>query len=166
LEVSISDVLERVDQGSFWVNYLRETVMANPSVGIHLGIFAEPFLSSMLNGDKTIESRFSRNRCAPYGEIQQGDVILIKEVAGPICGLTMASKTWCFDLSRESIWRIRERFGMQICADDDFWLSRSDSQYATIIELAETTSISPLECDKRDRHGWVSLRPPQMMLAY
>ncbi len=37
------------------------------------------------------ESRFSRIRCAPYGEIDDGDIILLKEVAGPICGLALAA---------------------------------------------------------------------------
>lgn len=34
---------------------------------IHLGIFNEPCLSYMLDRKKTIESRFSKNKIAPYG---------------------------------------------------------------------------------------------------
>lgn len=148
------------------MSYLSDAFAVSSSVGVHIGIFAEPFLSLMLNGEKTVESRFSRNRCAPYGEIQRGDVILIKEVAGPICGLTLAKETWCFDLSREPIERLRERFGRALCASDDFWQSRADASYATIIALGETTPIAPLDCDKKDRRGWVALRPPQMRFAY
>lgn len=35
------------------------------SKNIHLGVFSEPYLTYMLKGEKTIESRFSKNRIAP-----------------------------------------------------------------------------------------------------
>src|SRR4029077_16030744 len=50
----------------------------------------QPFLSLVLNGPKTVESRFSRNRCAPFGEVEGGDIILLKEVSGPIRGIGLA----------------------------------------------------------------------------
>ena len=36
------------------------------NANLHLGVFAEPWLSYMLDGRKTIESRFGKNRIAPY----------------------------------------------------------------------------------------------------
>ncbi|CCJ05606.1 Uncharacterized protein BN69_0155 [Methylocystis sp. SC2] len=120
----------------------------------------------VLSGEKTIESRFSRNRCAPYGEIDDGDIILLKEVAGPICGLALARRIWCYDLSTEPIDRIRHRFGAAIRADDEFWSSRADALYATLIELDAPASIAPVGCDKRDRRGWVSLRSRQMAFDF
>jgi hypothetical protein len=135
-------------------------------VGIHLAIFAEPFLSLILDGRKTVESRFSRNRCAPFGRVSDGDIILIKEVAGPICGLTLAKRTWFYDLTLEPLGRIRDRYGASICADEAFWNSRRNAAYATLIELAETAVIQPLACDKRDRRGWVSLRSRQLAFVF
>ncbi|MCI9434957.1 MAG: hypothetical protein HFI86_06785 [Bacilli bacterium] len=38
---------------------------------IHLGIFSEPYLTYMLEGKKTIESRFSKNKIVPYNKIQK-----------------------------------------------------------------------------------------------
>ena len=35
---------------------------------LHLGIFTEPYLTYMLDGKKTIESRFSKNKIAPYNQ--------------------------------------------------------------------------------------------------
>jgi hypothetical protein len=80
----------------------------------------------VLSGAKTIESRFSRNRCAPDDKIGDGDIILLKEVAGPIHGHALAGRIWCFDLLTEAIDRIRHRFGAGIGADDQFWASRAD----------------------------------------
>jgi hypothetical protein len=165
LEIEFGEVLERVSGHPFWLNYLTDATRPVSLVGIHLAIFAEPFLSKVLSGEKTIESRFSRNRCAPYGEIGEGDIILLKEVAGPICGLALARRSWCYDLATEPIERIRIEFGAGIGAADDFWVAREDAQYATLIELDATTAIEPVPCDKRDRRGWVALRSRQMTFA-
>jgi hypothetical protein len=164
MDVGFEQLLERVDDHQFWMKYLGRAVDPDSAVGIHLAIFAQPFLALVLGGDKTIESRFSRNRCAPYGEICDGDVILLKEVGGPICGLALATRAWCYNLTLEPIDKIREQFGLGVCADDDFWASRADANYATLIELGSPLSIEPVDCDKRDRRGWVALRSRQQAL--
>jgi hypothetical protein len=166
LEVEFDELLEQVGGHGFWLTYLSDATRPRSRIGIHLAIFAEPFLSMVLSGEKTIESRFSRNRCAPYGEIDDGDIILLKEVAGPICGLVLARRIWCYDLGTEPIDRIRHRFGPGICADDEFWSSRADALYATLIELDAPASIGAVSCDKRDRRGWVSLRSRQMAFDF
>ena len=160
--VELEELLQQVGGHGFWLNYLSDATKPRSRIGIHLAIFSEPFLSLVLSGEKTIESRFSRNRCAPYGEISDGDIILVKEVAGPICGVALARRIWCYDLATEPIQRIRARFGAGICGDDAFWTSRSDALYATLIELEAPASIAPVSCDKRDRRGWVSLRSRQL----
>jgi hypothetical protein len=166
LDVEFDDLLQQVAGHGFWLTYLSDAASPVSPIGIHVAIFSEPFLSLVLSGIKTIESRFSRNRCAPYGEIGDGDIILIKEVAGPIRGVALAKRTWCYDLVSEPIERIKVRFGAGICADDEFWSSRADALYATVIELDATASIAPVRCDKRDRRGWVSLRSRQLAFDF
>lgn len=166
MEVEFDALLGQVGGHHFWLSYLSDATLPRSRIGIHLAIFSEPFLSMVLSGEKTIESRFSRNRCAPCGEIGDGDIILLKEVAGPICGLVLARRTWCYDLTCEPIDRIRSRFGAGIGADDAFWSSRSDALYATLIELDTPASIAPVSCEKRDRRGWVSLRSRQMAFDF
>lgn len=63
--IEYDSLLEQVESHDFWLSYLSDALQATSSVGIHLAIFAEPFLSMVLSGEKTVESRFSRNRCAP-----------------------------------------------------------------------------------------------------
>lgn len=166
MQFELDEIRQRLSSSEFWLRYLATTVVSDRcDVGIHVAIFSEPFLSSVLDGSKTVESRISRVRCAPFGEVTRGDVILIKEVAGPICGIALASEVWFFDLSLEPLDRIRSRFGKYICGDDEFWASRADAGFATLIELAEITTISPLQFEKRDRRGWVSLRSKQLSFA-
>ena len=166
MDVAFGDILQQVASHHFWVSYLSDAAAPSSPVGIHLAVFSEPFLSRVLSGEKMIESRFSRNRCAPYGEIGDGDIILLKEVAGPIRGVTLARRAWCYDLSVEPIGRVRDRFGGDICADDAFWTARADALYATLIELDATAPLDSIRCDKRDRRGWVSLRARQLAFSF
>jgi hypothetical protein len=135
-------------------------------LGLHLAVLAEPYLTFVLDGRKTIESRFTRTRCAPFDQIRQGDIILLKQVGGPVCGLALAKQTWFFDLHRQPIGIIREQYGEPICADDAFWEQKRDAAYATLIELAEPVSIEAMPCNKKDRRGWVSLTPLQFSLDF
>jgi hypothetical protein len=165
-QIQVADLADRVADHPFWSGYVAQAEAASCPVGLHLAIFAEPFLSLVLEGRKTVESRFSKVRCAPFDEVREGDIILMKPPGGPVCGLAMAHRTLFFDLAHESIYRIRQAYGEAICGGDAFWESRSGASYATLIELAEPTTIADLECAKRDRRGWVSLTPSQLPLAF
>ena len=132
---------------------------------MHLAVFADPFVSLVLDGRKTVESRFSRVRCAPFDLVSEGDIIFIKKVAGPICGLVLAKRAWFYELDKQVLADIRKTYGSTICADDEFWYHRRKASYATLIELAEPTAIPATQCNKRDRRGWVPLRPRQLPLG-
>lgn len=166
MAAGINELLGRVVKHSFWLSYLHTISLPGSPVGIHLAVFAEPFLSLVLSGRKTVESRFSRRRCAPFGEVAEGDVILVKEISGPVRGLTLAKRAWFHDLSDGQFEQIRKRYGDMICADDAFWETQRDATYVTLIELAETATIDPLEWRKRDRRGWVSLRSRQSAFRF
>ena len=166
MDIAWDDLLQHVQGHSFWLTYLADAGRPESPIGIHVAIFSEPFLSFVLSGKKTIESRFSRNRCSPYGEIGDGDIILLKQVAGPICGVTLAKRAWHYDLAIEPLSRIRDRFGAEIRADNEFWASHADALYATLIALSATTSIAPVRCNKRDRRGWVTIRPRQLAFDF
>lgn len=162
--IEFDELLQRVDSHCFWSSYLADALSAQNAVGVHIAVFSDPFLELVLSGEKTIESRFGKIRCAPFGSIFEGDIVLIKEVSGPICGLTLAQRTWCYDLTDEPIEHIKDRFGTEIQGHDAFWLSCSGARYATLIELEKTIEIAPVRCEKRDRRGWVSLGSRQLSL--
>lgn len=160
--IEYDTLLEQVEGNGFWKSYLSDALPVTSGIGFHLAIFAEPFLSMILSGEKTVESRFSRNRCAPYGEIGEGDIILVKAVGGAVIGIALAKNVWCYDLAFEPIDSIRDRFGEDIRANEAFWSSRSDALYATLIEIDEPAAIDPMNSNKRDRRGWVTLRNWQL----
>lgn len=137
-------------------------------VGVHLAIFVEPYLQFVLEGKKTVESRFSINRVAPYRQIVEGDIILLKKAGGPIIGICEAASAWFYKLDAEAFSEIINRFGRAICpTDDQFWEDRRQAGYATLISLRKVEKIDPFVLPKRDRRGWVVLKParPQMEMV-
>src|SRR5690349_4668447 len=70
----------------------------------HLAILREPYLTRVLSGEKTVESRFARVRAAPYGRVAPGDLIWLKRVGGPIAGVARAAEVRLFaDLTPQRV---------------------------------------------------------------
>jgi hypothetical protein len=155
--------------GSPWRARIREALQGGNKIGLHLGVFVEPFLEAILDGRKTIESRFGVHRCAPFDRVRAGDFILLKRSGGPVVGIAVAGGTAYYELDPETLEDIRERFAAQIFAEDDeFWVARADKRFATLIEIEDVTKIDTLSINKRDRRGWVTYmegRQPCLALA-
>jgi hypothetical protein len=128
------------------------------SRGIHLAVMVEPFLGYIMDGTKTIESRFSKNLIAPYRRISLGDLVFLK--AGPVVGAFRASSVECVDLDDNERARLRENYSKEICADDAFWQDRDDRNYATLIGIEDVQPLTPVPVPKHDRRGWLVLRTP------
>jgi hypothetical protein len=129
-----------------------------PPYDLHLAVLVEPYLQLVLEGSKTVESRFSSRRSPPYHKVKRGDVILLKRSSGPILGICEVSDVWFYRLDPASWGLIRSEFTKAMCAQDpDFWRNREGASFATLMRIQEVTRISPINCEKRDRRGWVVL---------
>lgn len=127
--------------------------------GIHLAIVSEPYLTHILSGTKTVESRFSTRPIPPYLSIQKGDFVFLKRVGGPVIGLARASRVWFYELDSARFGNLVEEFGERLAVDDSpFWEQRASSSYCTLIELRDVQHLEPVVITKRDRRGWVVLR--------
>ena len=63
----------------------------------HLAILAPGWIEPILDGSKTIESRFTKVRCAPYGKIHADDLVYMKESGGPVKGQFTVAEVETFD---------------------------------------------------------------------
>ena len=150
----------------FWAPYLADVDARGG--GIHVAVFVEPFLRYVLDGRKTIESRFGTRRTAPYGLVETGDIVLLKASGGPIVGLCQATRVWYYRLHARAWREIRERFGPALAVDNEetFMVARQHAAFATLIQLANVREIPRIPVTKRDRRGWVVLRdstsPPML----
>ena len=144
----------------FWGSYLQEKVLAYPpSVSTHLAVFVEPYLQYILDGKKTVESRFSVRHTPPYGIVRDGDVVVLKRVAGPVLGVCRVVNTWDYELNPESFTELRAEFAAALCAQDpEFWAVRAGASYATLMRLGNVCQLRPLHVKKSDRRGWVVLK--------
>ncbi len=124
---------------------------------LHLAVFVEPYLSYLLDGSKTVESRFSKRPIAPHGRVRPGDAILLKASGKPIVGWCRAGTVWDYELDRSTWTEIRERFSPALRAQDDFWESRRSAHFATLIQVEGVQPATPIPIPKRDRRGWVVL---------
>jgi len=153
----VESLSEVAAHDSFWNKYFDASVQG--PVGIHLAVFVEPYLSFVLSGTKTVESRFSVNKLAPFELVHEGDVVLLKKTGGPIVGLCRVSHVWNFKLEPKTWSEIRNDFADALCAQDpSFWDQRKEASYATLMRVDNVLTIPPIKIDKRDRRGWVVLK--------
>jgi hypothetical protein len=154
-------LIEAVRGHAFWEPYLVSRRDSSEGAAIHLAVFVEPFLEYVLNGTKTVESRFSANRVAPYASVKQGDIVLLKASGGPVVGLCRAADVWSYRLQTTSWSEIRNRFAHAMCAEDpEFWETRSSAGYATLIRIVDVLKTPAIPVAKSDRRGWVVLSAP------
>ena len=131
----------------------------------HLAVLAEPYLSRVICGQKTIESRFSKVRIPPFGKVQAHDVLLLKEVSGPIRALASVSWVETFGpLPPGGAGRIMEFHRLPLTLDAAFLAQKRDHAYGTLIHLGSVVRVRPLPLAKTDRRAWVVLAEDQVRL--
>ena len=126
----------------------------------HLAIFTGTAAEDILQGRKTIESRFSKAKIAPFLAVNTGDIVYIKPSGKELIGEFRVKKVIFIDgLKKEDFMMIKERFGEKIFADERYWQGKNDCKYGTLIFIGESARflIPPLKISKRDLRGWVIL---------
>ncbi len=157
---NISEIIDNRNDKETRYNELNIKINTQSArFGIHLAIFVEPYLRFIIEGKKTVESRFSINRIAPYKKIFPGDLILLKKSSGPIVGFIFVKDVWFYQLNPSTWSDIKKNFESAIHAQDpQFWESRKHATYATLIKLGKFNPITPINFQKRDRRGWIVLK--------
>ena len=141
----------------------------------HLAILLPVWIELILDGSKTIGCWFTKIRCAPYGKVNKGDIIYMKESGGLVKGMFTVSEVETFDtITSVEVLDIYAHWGQQIFGMrhfseewDTFYKSGSlakalkdwdQSNYATLIHVANPIPFSkPFPFPKRDRRSWVVL---------
>lgn len=127
----------------------------------HLAILHRRYLDAILTGDKTVESRLSKNRCAPFERVEQGDLIYFKESSGPVRACAMvASVEYHEDLTPAAVGRLERAHNGSVRGEREYWLLKREARYATLIWLEEVREIDdwPVVPTMNGR-GWLCLGP-------
>ena len=126
----------------------------------HLAIFSQEFVDGVFSGKKTIESRFSQKKIAPFGVVSPGDTVYIKPSGKEIVGQFKVKKVISYEgLENGDIEAIQKLYGKKINAPEKYFLDRQNSNYATIIFIGnlEKFITPPIRIKKSDLRGWLVL---------
>ena len=130
----------------------------------HIAILYRDYLIKILEGKKTIESRFSKVKSIPFGKVSIGDKILLKITSGPICGEAIVDDVKYFnDLTPTKVVDVVQNYKEGLQIEEDFLKMKMDSKYATLIFLKNVQEIKPYNIEKRDRRGWVILEKERQL---
>lgn len=126
----------------------------------HLAIFKGEAGEKILSGKKTIESRFSKRKSVPFGQVAPGDLVYIKPSGKDPIGQFRVKKVIFFNgLEVEDIKEVREKYGKELAVDEAYWKGKKEAKYGTLIFIGEVDPFitSPLKYPKKDLRGWVVL---------
>ena len=161
---NLTNVLNNIEsstkKNSFWGKFFSSIDNYNElDFSIHLAIFVQPYLDYIIEGKKTIESRFSKNKIAPYKKIRPGDMLLLKKSGSSIFGICYVENAWFYQLNQDSWSEIKETYGKLICVQDpNFWDQKKKAEFGTLIRITNAIEIKPINWIKHDRRGWVILQ--------
>ncbi len=123
-------------------------------------------IPKILNGRKTIESRWGKVRSVPWGRVAVGDKVYFKNSGEAIYATATVSKVLQFDnLTPKGIYKIVTKFGGQgeiafsSIASTLVWAK--NKRYCTLIFLKSARSIKPFYINKKGfgvGSAWLTVR--------
>lgn len=124
----------------------------------HIAILRQPFFDMVLNGEKTIESRWSMNKVA-LQKVNVGDKILLKLTGNPVTATARAKAVKYYELTPELVEQIRLKYGKQIGTDKfEDWSSTLKKKYCTLIWLEDVKIIEPMQVPRSNGAGWIVVK--------
>lgn len=159
----LNKVIERIQLSDniYWGKKMSR--MANSR--IHVAVMVEPYLTKILNGVKTIESRFAKKMTTPWKKVNVGDVVILKKSGGGFVGIfevgEVAYKELC---SLDDIQTLKSQYNDRLCIEDDFWEVKKDSKYVTLISISNLFVFNPIELSFKNRQAWIVFREADMIL--
>lgn len=125
----------------------------------HIAILRQPFFDMVLNGEKTIESRWSKNKIAPYNKVTKGDVLLLKETSKDVTATALVKDVMFYELTPQIADNIKLQYGNEIGIDKfDDWGKYRNKRYLTLIWLENVHRIKPRKVKSSNGSGWIILK--------
>lgn len=111
-------------------------------------------LEKIVHGEKTIESRWCRNRSRPWGHIKTGDTVYFKNSGEMVSVRARVAKVLQFSgllpaTVRELLDRYGEQDGIEAEQIEEYFERFREKRYGILVFLVEVRSIEPFQIDKR-----------------
>ena len=119
----------------------------------HIAIMkkSSKLIDKIVPGDKTIESRWSKTKRAPFGRIGVEDIIYFKDSGNPVTAMAEVEKVLQFrDLTSELIDHILKTYGKELGIEYAPGLHRryAGKKYCILAFLRNPRRIKPFSIDK------------------
>ncbi len=125
----------------------------------HIAILRQPFYDMVLSGEKTIESRWSMHKVAPYNKVSKGDTILIKETGKDVTATAKVQEVRYYELTPKKVEEIRQEYGRQIGTDKfEDWETTLQKKFCTLIWLEDVQKVEPIKVPRSNGEGWICLK--------
>ena len=128
----------------------------------HIAILQKEWLPKILAGEKTIESRWYKQKRTPYQNIHPGETIYFKETGKPVTAKATVQKALFFDaLTEEKLREILQIYGKQINMTLDVIPGLLDKKYSILVMLKEVESIQPFTINKKgfgNMAAWITVK--------
>jgi ASC-1-like (ASCH) protein len=133
----------------------------------HLAIMRKSWglLPKIINGEKTIESRWYKNKYSPWNKIKKGDTVYFKNSGEPV-----TVKAEVFDVlqfSNLTPKKVKEilneygaRDGLGIKEIDNYYEKFKDKNYCLLVFIKNPEKIEPFEVDKKGfgaMSAWITI---------
>jgi ASC-1-like (ASCH) protein len=106
----------------------------------------------ILSGEKIIESRWYKNKAAPWGKINTGDVVYFKNTGEAVSVRADVSKVLSFeDLTPDKVREILEKYGKDDGIDDieKYYEMFKEKKYCLLIFLGRSLKVDPFWINKK-----------------
>jgi len=120
----------------------------------------------ILDGRKTIESRWYLMKCRPWGSIRAGETVYFKNSGEPVKIKAKVKKVLHFaDLHPAKVKKILKKYGKDDGIEKEkileFFKKFKDKKYCLLIFLKNTTKVKPFNINKTGfgaMSAWIPLR--------
>lgn len=125
----------------------------------HIAIMShKSLLDKIFAGEKTIESRFSRVKSAPFGQIAAGDQVYFKLSGGPVLGSASVARVEEYDnLTPPLLLSLTTKYRQGLALSEDFLARKLESKFASLLFLENVATGQPWNYKQEGRSGWIVL---------
>ena len=134
---------------------------------VHVAIMNKKwgFVDKILNGQKTVESRWYKNKYRPWDAVKKGEMVYFKNSGEKVVARATIKKVLQFsDLSENKVMEILHRYGRNIGIEEHdaptFYKMWTRKKYCILLFLHKAHKVSPFTINKKGfgaMASWISV---------
>lgn len=107
-------------------------------------------LDKIISGEKTIESRWSMDKRAPFERVQKGEWLYLKTSGQPVSYRTRVQRVEYYqNLNEERVAQLVRTYGKEICLTEQYTATLKKKKYCTLVWMEKVEKIEPFQVNKK-----------------